>query len=1021
MIRRLSISALLILAGLAVSTLHAQHTWVGPFTGTTNWSAGTWTGGTPTAGGSTTTTLHFTGHNASHTAANDLGGPFIFNQMTFGQRFTGAMTISSLAGNSLEMGGANPFIGIPVVGGNNGNLDAGATISSAINLNPSSGAVTFGSNGLGTLLLSGVISGNPATVRFVGNSTNDVWSMVRLSGTNTFTTGVGAGEGVIVDGGRVLVGNAAAFGNSANNVIFNGGWIAGASAVTVANNIQLNNQLELRTGSGVLTLSGVISGNQNVRIAGYSGSTGFTLTGNNTYSGQTIMTDPVMFAQSANSPVSNGTLTVSGANGALSGTSGIVLRGGTLALVDTTASVVAGGRINNSANITMGGAVLTATSGAGVDYNEAVGNLILEQGANIITLTPTTTSAAQISFGNLTRQNRSTVLFRGTSLGATPGVNVGTVSFSTAPTGLLGGGGAAGSTNISILPYAYGATTAAGTGDTLVTFDSGRIRPLATATEYATTIVGGSTTDDNVRLTASLDLASASTTTRNALVMTTGTLSNSLGGSLNLTSGVVLNSGVATISSGLDFGAQEAMFINPSGLTVSGAIAGSGGLNKNGSGLLTLTGANTYSGTTTVNNGLIGFNNAAAFGNSSQINVNSISVSSVSSITRPGLSYLNSGLTTTVLSQNINVGSGLMHISTTGASGALQLDGQITGAGGLSINGASGGATVILTNNNNSYTGPTRIFNGTLVFSNDAQLGNGGAVDIGATAGNGVRLAGNWTTNRQVNISFTNDVNTNGFNWTQNGAFTGSSALNKTGAGTWNLNSTIANSTMTGAIVVAGGRFNVNGFLATSTSAVTVNAGARLGGTGEIDRPITVATNGIMSPGASPGTLTVSSRSANAVTFAANSIFEFEVNDATGALGVNWDQLLATNAPISLGTAMTVQLNGLNNSNALGVVSNFDKTSNYTWQFLTAPSFSGTAFGSVAWTIDSTNFTLNNDITGAISNGFFSIVQTGPGGIAIQYTAAVVPEPGTCLVLGGWLLACGALSRRRRSADQLAA
>ena len=49
--------------------------------------------------------------------------------------------------------------------------------------------------------------------------------------------------------------------------------------------------------------------------------------------------------------------------------------------------------------------------------------------------------------------------FRGTSLGAAPAANVANVLFAAPPT-LIGGGGAAGTTNISILPWGIGNTSA---------------------------------------------------------------------------------------------------------------------------------------------------------------------------------------------------------------------------------------------------------------------------------------------------------------------------------------------------------------------------------------------------------------------------------------------------------------------------------------------------------------------------------------------------------------------------------
>jgi autotransporter-associated beta strand protein len=51
--------------------------------------------------------------------------------------------------------------------------------------------------------------------------------------------------------------------------------------------------------------------------------------------------------------------------------------------------------------------------------------------------------------------------------------------------------------------------------------------------------------------------------------------------------------------------------------TYSGIISGTGGLAKNGSSILTLSGTNTYSGLTTINDGILKITNAAALGNAS--------------------------------------------------------------------------------------------------------------------------------------------------------------------------------------------------------------------------------------------------------------------------------------------------------------------------------------------------------------------------------------------------------------------
>lgn len=88
----------------------------------------------------------------------------------------------------------------------------------------------------------------------------------------------------------------------------------------------------------------------------------------------------------------------------------------------------------------------------------------------------------------------------------------------------------------------------------------------------------------------------------------------------------------------------------------------------------------------------------------------------------------------------------------------------------------------------------------------------------------------------------------------QNSFLSGSAAsLVKAGVGTMLLSAT---STYSGTTAVNAGTLLVNGRLA-NTSAVSVAAGAVLGGTGSIASGVTVS--GILSPGASPGVLTMNS------------------------------------------------------------------------------------------------------------------------------------------------------------------
>ncbi|WP_411883674.1 autotransporter domain-containing protein [Polaromonas sp. YR568] len=127
---------------------------------------------------------------------------------------------------------------------------------------------------------------------------------------------------------------------------------------------------------------------------------------------------------------------------------------------------------------------------------------------------------------------------------------------------------------------------------------------------------------------------------------------------------------------------------------------------------------------------------------------------------------------------------------------------------------------------------------------------------------------------------------TNGNTATVSGVISGTGGLTKAGAGTLVLSGA---NTYSGGTAVNAGTLAVNGSLA---GGVTVNAGGTLGGTGAINGAVNAASGGVLAPGNSIGTLTVSGN----VTFAPGSIYRVEV-DAAG----NADRINVTGAP---GTAV---------------------------------------------------------------------------------------------------------------------
>ena len=248
-------------------------------------------------------------------------------------------------------------------------------------------------------------------------------------------------------------------------------------------------------------------------------------------------------------------------------------------------------------------------------------------------------------------------------------------------------------------------------------------------------------------------------------------------------------------------------------MTWSGTVSGTGNLNLTGSGVLVLGGINTYSGETVVNpGGTISLASADAFGATSLIRLIGDPIGTVNGRAAT-LRFTGS---TTVGANIVADGDPIIDI----ASGEI-----VTLAGDISDGVNPGdivkvGAGRLILTGANTYTGGTIVSTGELV-------------------GNTTSLQGAIANNAAVEFAQA----TNG---TYGGVMSGSGTLTKTGAGAVTL--TGAN-TYTGGTTVAVGTLNVTGSL---VSAVTVNSGAALNGTGTVGA-LNVLAGGSVNPGA-PGT-----------------------------------------------------------------------------------------------------------------------------------------------------------------------
>ena len=345
-----------------------------------------------------------------------------------------------------------------------------------------------------------------------------------------------------------------------------------------------------------------------------------------------------------------------------------------------------------------------------------------------------------------------------------------------------------------------------------------------------------------------------------------GTLKISNGSALG-TGNVALNGGTTGVIVDLDGNMSVANNFVVSGdptynvltndtTTISGQIGGLGDVvvNNGGAGYLgtlTLTGANTYSGGTTLDGGALIVSNSSALGTGAvTLNGGTAGVTV----------YFNKNMT---VANDFTVSGDPTFNVLTGDT--TTISGQISGSGDVVVNngGVFTTGTLVLSNASNDYTGPTAVDGGTLkagaanVFGSNSAMtvASGAALDLGGFNESIGSLAGAGTVASGVAGSATLTTGGDNSSTTFSGAIQngfGTVALTKTGSGSFTLSGTDA---YTGATTIDGGTLNVNGSIA-SSSGVIVNSGGTLGGTGIVPTT-TVNSGGTLAPGNSIGTLTV--------------------------------------------------------------------------------------------------------------------------------------------------------------------
>jgi fibronectin-binding autotransporter adhesin len=360
------------------------------------------------------------------------------------------------------------------------------------------------------------------------------------------------------------------------------------------------------------------------------------------------------------------------------------------------------------------------------------------------------------------------------------------------------------------------------------------------------------------------------------------------------------------------------------------------------------------------------------------------------------------------------------------SAGQVRLAGLVTGPGALNL---AGGNFVLA--GANDYAGGTTVNTTALVsIGNDAAFGNpAGLVTL---AGSGLFLAAQGGSRTLPNrIAVNADFQTVGVGRL---TFAGDAALGGTGAArTVTVNSSgglslrnldgpaglqlakagggtlilDGNISFAGTTAVAAGTLLIPTLASkTGTGAVAVGGNAAgaalatLGGGGSLAGPVTVNASGILAPGDSPGTLTLT----GGLTMAGGSTYLWELAaNTTGGPGINWDRVSLTGGDLALDPAARFVPSFTGTATTPSLADPFWQAG-HTWQNVIDLSGTATNLGG--------NASLTIDNAAWASAGLFA---TQLNGLSVMLVWTPVPEPLHALAFGAMALAAGRFIKRRRA------
>ena len=830
---------------------------------------------------------------------NTNGGALIATSGTINQSGT-------LAGGATVQGGimnsSGNIAGAVSVTSGTMNLSATASSTAAISSTGTLNVTGAGALGGTTTLTGGTLG--------IGNNN-------AITGTLSLTTAAGVVQSTDATahtvGGTLTIGAAANFGGTGNLTFTYAGNLAttGTSTITATNFTQLNGVFGgtaalVKIGTGTLALAGtnVNSGGTTVGVVNTANAGTLQLAGTGTIANAALNVIAGTFDLNG---INQSITTLSMGTGSATSNAAITLGGGTLSL---------GGDVTFSAtNNALGAAI----SGAGAVSLNANRNFVIGDSSNApLDLTVSSTIQNGAATSQLTKTGAGTLRLTGTNTysGGTI-VSAGAISVDA-----INGNGGIGTGNISL-----GTTTVAGT----LIYTGGAGETTARVITLAGTTGGG-------------------------------VIDQSGGGLLNFTSDI-LNPGVGGGSSAKTLTLQGAGNGEISGKIVD-ATAGTTlttGIIKLGTGTWTLSGANTYTGTTIVG--------ATAAGNSGTLNLGAATYTGTTSVFWGTVNYA-AGAAITIGAGGYSLGGGVTGSTATvtlGAGTTLSLGGTINYTGTTS-NGAiiSGGSIAFAANRTAAVSDSS---NATADLTINTPMS--GAFSLTKTGAGNLSLgsANGFTGGLFVgtNNSATTNAGAGTVTLTANGA--GGTGLAKVLAGTLD----IGNTTQT--FTVAGTAVDLGGGATSSTATILIGTSGVLNLGGNLVRSV--------GGGANSDTSTISGGTLNL-----NGTRTFTINDSTAT---------ATDMVISSNIADGSAVSGINKNTNVG-----------TLVMTGTNGYSGTT------TINAGAIIVGVNGVGSASNSAFSVAAGGTlGGSgtvkSITSTAGTV-SPGSLTGSNGILTSTGNVS-----------